>query len=62
MTTVEPRMLWYWPSGWIFESPAELIPSDEMVRVVLKILKNRPDVSELEDLIRKIESFFDYGP
>ena len=55
-------MLWYWPSGRIFESPAELIPSDEMVRVVSKILKNRPDVSELEDLIRKIESFFDYGP
>ncbi len=62
VATAESRMLRLWLSDWIFESPAELIPSDEMVRAILKILKNRPDVSELEDLIREIESFFDYGP
>lgn len=62
VATVEPRMLRLWLSGWIFESTAELIPSDEMVRAVLKVLKGRPYVSELEDLIREIESFFDDGP
>ena len=37
--------LWSWLLGWWWESPAELIPSDEQVVDAVAILRARPDAA-----------------
>lgn len=45
--------LWNWLLGWWWESPSELIPTDEQVAAVLAILRARPDAEspQIQDII-----------
>jgi hypothetical protein len=59
VATMEPKRLRRILLGWIFESPAELIPTDAMVGEVVAILEGRPDAKEIVDLIREVGAFFE---
>lgn len=37
--------LWGWLMGWWWESPAELIPTDEQIADAVAILRARPDAA-----------------
>ena len=43
VATMEPFWLTLILLGWWWESPSELIPSDEQVAAVLALLRSRPD-------------------
>lgn len=44
--------LWSWLLGWWWESPTELIPTDEQVADVVAVLRARPDAETAD--IREI--------
>lgn len=43
VATGSPERVHGWLLDWFWESPSELIPSDEQVAAAIEILKQRPD-------------------
>lgn len=43
VATASPERVHGWLLDWWWESPAELIPTDEQVAAAIEILKRRPD-------------------
>lgn len=42
---------------WLYEGPAELIPSEKQIRSVLEILLRRPDRAAVRDLIAECHRY-----
>jgi hypothetical protein len=43
-----PERLWWHLLGWWWESPSELVPTDEQIAAVLQVLRLRPDAESPE--------------
>lgn len=68
VATADPAWLYPVLIDWFWESPSELIPTDEQILAVKKILLGRPDaehptiislVSECEDVMRPSDYWID---
>jgi len=42
---------------WLYESPTELIPTNQQIREVKKLLCTRPDAHECQDLIDTCDAY-----
>jgi hypothetical protein len=56
VATAAPERVHGWLLDWWWESPAELIPTDEQVEAAFAILKARPDVDHplIQELLTQI--------
>ena len=61
VATWPPEQLHDVLTDWLWESPSELIPTDQQVAEVLAILEARPDASELAQTIAACKEYME-GP